>query len=111
MSEERLSSKFASCMTVASGLARPAPSLFFVGASFPCHREICSTGNPCFAESNGWPQLSWLRRQYESGRMRVMGELLNVYYGVSPADAPFEPYWSLAEELDIPVGSVDARAI
>jgi hypothetical protein len=90
--------------TAGSRLAAIAPDRFLVGASFPCLEGIYPRGDPCFAEWNGWPQLSWLRRQYESKRMRVMGELLNVYYGVSPDDPRLEPYWALAEELDVPVG-------
>ena len=90
--------------TAASGLARLAPGRFLVGASFPCHEGIYPRGDPCFAEWNGWPEHGWLRRQYQSGRLQVMGELLNVYYGMSPDDPRLEPYWALAEELDIPVG-------
>jgi hypothetical protein len=90
--------------TAANGLAQLAPHRFLVGASFPCHEGTYPPGTPCFAEWNGWPQLSWLRRQYESKRLQVMGELLNVYYGMSPGDPRLEPYWALAEELDVPVG-------
>src|SRR5688572_31244838 len=28
----------------------------------------------------------------------------SAYYGVSPNDPRMEPYWALAEELDVPVG-------
>ncbi len=33
-----------------------------------------------------------------------MGELALAYDGVAPNDPQMEPYWALAEELDIPVG-------
>jgi len=33
-----------------------------------------------------------------------MGELVTQYDGVGPNDPRLEPYWKLAEELDVPVG-------
>jgi hypothetical protein len=45
-----------------------------------------------------------LRRLVESGNVAVLGEVLNQYDGVAPSDERMEPYWALAEELDIPVG-------
>lgn len=34
---------------------------------------------------------------------KVMGEISNQYVGVAPNDPRMEPFWSLAEKLDIPV--------
>lgn len=45
-----------------------------------------------------------LRRLIQSGAVEVLGEVTNQYAGVEPADARFEPYLALAEELDVPVG-------
>ncbi|HEY0592651.1 MAG TPA: amidohydrolase family protein, partial [Thermoanaerobaculia bacterium] len=45
-----------------------------------------------------------LRAQYSAGKLRAMGEVLAQYEGLSPSDPAFEPYWDLAEKLDIPVG-------
>lgn len=45
-----------------------------------------------------------LRAQYAARKVTVMGEVLAQYVGLSPSDSAFEPYWELAEELDIPVG-------
>jgi predicted TIM-barrel fold metal-dependent hydrolase len=36
--------------------------------------------------------------------MRVLGEIGTQYYGIAPDDQRLEPYWQLAEELDLPVG-------
>ena len=44
-----------------------------------------------------------LRRQHGQGRLRVIGEIMAQYEGVSVADFRMEPLWALAEELDVPV--------
>ena len=46
---------------------------------------------------------SALRADVRAGRVGVMGELALAYSGVAPDDPRMEPYWALAEELDIPV--------
>jgi len=45
-----------------------------------------------------------LRRLFAEGRFAVFAEIGPQYDGLSPADPMFEPYFALAEELDIPVG-------
>lgn len=45
-----------------------------------------------------------LRALHKAGRLRVLGEILNQYAGIPPGDERMEPYWALAEELDIPIG-------
>jgi len=45
-----------------------------------------------------------LRALVESGRVEVLAEVTNQYSGLAPDDERMEPYWALAEELDIPVG-------
>ena len=47
--------------------------------------------------------LDQLREDVRAGRVGVMGELALAYHGVSPSDPRMEPYWALAEMLDIPV--------
>lgn len=44
------------------------------------------------------------RRLFAEGRFAVFAEVGPQYGGSSPADPSFEPYFALAEELDIPVG-------
>jgi hypothetical protein len=41
---------------------------------------------------------------HADGRLSVLGEVTNQYAGIAPDDARMEPYWTLAEKLDIPVG-------
>ena len=50
------------------------------------------------------PEVSVMRKEFLAGRLGVMAELALAYEGVAPNDAQMEPYWALAEELDIPVG-------
>ena len=48
--------------------------------------------------------LAFVRREHAAGRLIALGELGLQYEGVSPNDPKMEPIWTLAEELDIPVG-------
>ena len=44
------------------------------------------------------------RQLFREGRFAVFAEISAQYNGLSPADPSLEPYFALAEELDIPVG-------
>jgi|SRR5688572_18997688 len=44
-----------------------------------------------------------LRALYKLGVFKVLGEVLAQYEGIPANDTILEPYWALAEELDIPV--------
>ena len=45
-----------------------------------------------------------LERLHLDGRLDVLAEVTNQYLGIAPDDDRMEPYWALAEKLDIPVG-------
>ena len=45
-----------------------------------------------------------LRRLHAAGQLAVLGEVYIQYRGHRPDDERYEPYFALAEELDIPVG-------
>lgn len=45
-----------------------------------------------------------IRERHKAGRVAALAEVTNQYAGLTPDDARMEPYWALAEELDIPVG-------
>ena len=57
-----------------------------------------------FNGAPGSPSLDSLRAMFVDGRVQVFGEVTIQYHGGEPGDATFEPYLSLAEELDVPVG-------
>jgi uncharacterized protein len=44
-----------------------------------------------------------LRKLHAAGKLKVLGEVMAQYEGVDANDARLEPYFALAEELDIPV--------
>jgi uncharacterized protein len=44
-----------------------------------------------------------LRRLYRDGHFAVLGEVTAQYAGLAPSDSVLDPYFALAEELDIPV--------
>lgn len=50
-----------------------------------------------------FPNIETLRREFGSGRVAILGELLLSYGGLNPNDPKLEPYFALAEQLDIPV--------
>ena len=50
-----------------------------------------------------WPSIHELRALHRAGRLKVMGEIVTQYGGTPPDSPKLEPYYALAEELDIPV--------
>ncbi|MDD4051701.1 MAG: amidohydrolase family protein [candidate division Zixibacteria bacterium] len=54
-------------------------------------------------EANPLPDLARLRVEIQAGRVHVLGELALQYRGMAPNDPRLEPYYALAEELDIPI--------
>ncbi len=51
----------------------------------------------------GQHNLQHLRQEYEAGRLEGLGEIATQLSGVAPNHAALEPYFALAEELDVPV--------
>ena len=65
-----------------------APGRFIPGLSFGISDHI-SIGD--------------LERLHAAGALDVIGEITTQYEGIEPTDPRLEPYWALAERLDIPV--------
>lgn len=73
--------------------------------TFPCEGgRMPTSGVRCFPDGSEWPSVDSLRAWVRRGEVRLFGEVNAQYMGVSPDDARLEPYYALAEELDIPVG-------
>jgi predicted TIM-barrel fold metal-dependent hydrolase len=66
-----------------------APERFIPGLNFRIDRDDMA------------PQS--LRALIEDGEIEVFGEIENQYGGIAPNDERMEPYWEIAEELDVPV--------
>lgn len=45
-----------------------------------------------------------LARMHRDGQLDVLAEVTNQYAGIAPDDPRMEPYWAMAEAMDIPVG-------
>jgi hypothetical protein len=77
----------------------PAQVLPCPGGHFPL------LGRPqCWEGATDLPDTTWLRSELRAGRIKALGEMAGQYFGWSPNDARFEPYWELAEEFDVPIG-------
>jgi hypothetical protein len=50
------------------------------------------------------PDLDALQVMFRDGRLKAMSEIGAQYEGLSASDPAYEPYFALAEEVDIPVG-------
>ena len=50
-----------------------------------------------------WPSIAELRALHKAGRLKVIGEVSAQYSGIPPNHPRLEPYYALAEELDVPI--------
>jgi predicted TIM-barrel fold metal-dependent hydrolase len=55
------------------------------------------------SEDTPLPDIAVLRKAFQDGQLRVLGEVTAEYAGLSLSDPKYEAYLALAEELDIPV--------
>lgn len=67
-------------------------------------------GSPLFgrpgidATGQRLPSLDSLEALYRAGALQAMAEVTAQYEGLSPSDPALDPYFAMAERLDIPVG-------
>jgi predicted TIM-barrel fold metal-dependent hydrolase len=67
-----------------------APGRFYPGYGFRLSDDVISPDG--------------LAALHQDGRLAVLAEITNQYLGIAPDDERMEPYWAMAEEMDIPVG-------
>ncbi len=81
------------------------PAKLIPALTLPCDKgRLPTSGAPCFADGKEFPDLAELRAAIVKGDVRALGEINAQYMGIAPNDPRIEPYFALAEELDIPVG-------
>lgn len=51
----------------------------------------------------GSPTIDLLKQELKAGRLAGVGEIATQYAGIAPNDPALEPYFELAEEMDVPV--------
>ncbi len=64
-------------------------------------RVLSSAG---FGQADDFPTIAELRALHAAGKLKALSEITAQYVGIAPDDPKLEPYFALAEELDIPVG-------
>lgn len=72
-----------------TGCGQAAPDRFIRSLEFQLDRDQ--------------PSPNSIRQLFTNRSFAVLGEITNQYIGIAPDDERMEPYWALAEELDIPV--------
>jgi hypothetical protein len=72
--------------------------------TLPCPGgRMPNSGVACYAGSAEWPSVDSVRAWVREGIVNMLGEINTQYAGIAPDDARLEPYFALAEELDLPV--------
>jgi predicted TIM-barrel fold metal-dependent hydrolase len=89
-----------------TALPDSSPGRLLPGLMFPCENgRMPNAGVQCFVNPGDvFPDTGWLRAEARAGRIRVFAELGPQYLGIAPNDTRLEPFYALAEELDLPVG-------
>lgn len=73
--------------------------------TLPCPGgKMPNAGYQCYAGGGEWPSVDSVRAMAKAGRIHMLGEINAQYAGMRLDDAALEPYFAIAEELDLPVG-------
>lgn len=75
------------------------------GLMLPCPSgKVPYSLQACYDTGKDWPTVEWVEEQIKHGKIDYFGEVLNQYYGISPADSLLFPYYRLAQRYNLPVG-------
>lgn len=86
-------------------LKSPGDLTIWPSLTFPCENgKMVNIGTQCFENGSILPDLSKLRQTIKQGDIKALGEINAQYLGIAPNDPRLEPFYALAEELDVPVG-------
>jgi len=78
---------------------------FLFGLMFPCpNGKVPYSLQACYEDGQEWPSLNWVEAQIKEGKINFLGEILTQYYGISSSDSLMNPYYTLAEKYNLPVG-------
>jgi hypothetical protein len=90
---------------IATAWAASQPKRIMSGALFPCPGgRVPNNGPQCFPDNAELPSPDFLRAELKAGRLHFLGEITTQYAGWSLTDPRMEPFYALAEELDVPIG-------
>lgn len=83
----------------------PMSERFLPSLMLPCEGgKAPNIGFKCFADGADFPPVENIRKLVAAGKLKALGEINAQYMGIGPDDPRLEPYYALAEELDLPVG-------
>ncbi|MBL0940421.1 MAG: amidohydrolase family protein [Gemmatimonadaceae bacterium] len=72
--------------------------------TLPCiGGRMPNSGVTCYTDGGDWPSVDTVRALVREGQVQMLGEINAQYAGIRIDDARMEPYFALAEKLDIPV--------
>lgn len=78
---------------------------FLPSLMFPCEGDKApNIGFRCFEDGSEFPSIKVIRQLAAEGKLKGLGEITAQYAGIAPDDPRLDPYYALAEELDLPVG-------
>jgi hypothetical protein len=75
------------------------------GLMLPCpNGKVPYSLQNCYEDGREYPDIGWVEKQVQQGRIDFFGEILSQYYGVSSSDSTLFPYYRLALKYNLPVG-------
>jgi hypothetical protein len=78
---------------------------FLYGLMLPCpNGKVPYSLQPCYSDGKDWPPIEWVEQQIREKRIDFFGEILSQYYGISAGDSLLFPYYTLAQQYQLPVG-------